>query len=126
MGDETDAFSTLRERIARLEEFRDRHMEVHVAERLAVSISDLSLNRRLDEMNNLRKQIDSERGDYILRDWFEKVHASLEDRIKILENGENRELGMRQPLIGLIKWIGALIGGLILACISWLFGKSMK
>jgi hypothetical protein len=56
-----DALPKVFERIARIEEWIRIHPEVHRLEGLAVSAVKEATDKRLEEMNNLRKQIDLER-----------------------------------------------------------------
>jgi hypothetical protein len=46
----------------------------------------LDLERRLDGMNELRRQIESERGTFVAKEWFEKAHVLLEAKF---ENGQS-------------------------------------
>src|SRR5208282_6307697 len=47
--------------------------------------ADHDLERRLEEMNNFRAQINQERVDYLRRDMYERETAALSDRVKSLE-----------------------------------------
>ena len=66
------------------------HELIHKAESHALEIAKNDINRRLDEMNELRKQITSERGEFLRREIYDREHASLREamdlRIKALEN----------------------------------------
>ena len=61
------------------------HEGVHTLEAQALEKAHLELNRRLDEMNELRRQIEHERGEYVGKAWFESKHRELEIRITNLE-----------------------------------------
>lgn len=86
--------------------WQTEHLERHKDLTVAVSTAASEINRRLDEMNELRKQIESERGQYVRRDMYDREHASLRDlfdnRIKALEND-------RSNLNGRLWAVGATI-----------------
>jgi hypothetical protein len=64
--------------------FESHHRE-HEKEFEAVSLARREMERRLDGMNELRRQIDSERGQYIGREQYEASHNQMRDRIQNLE-----------------------------------------
>jgi hypothetical protein len=43
------------------------------------------LDYRLEEMNNFREQINLERAEYLRRDLYDREHATLAERVKLLE-----------------------------------------
>ncbi len=55
------------------------------------------LNERLAEMNEVRRQINDERGSYLMRDRYEAAHESLRSaidaRLKLLENSRSNNEG---------------------------------
>jgi uncharacterized protein YPO0396 len=51
----------------------------------AISLARQEIDRRLSDMNELRKQIESERGSFIHRDIFDRMHGLLETRVHALE-----------------------------------------
>ena len=53
-----------------LREYMDRLLEEK--EKAMMATSD-ALNKRLDEMNELRRQIDSERNRYVTRDMYDQI-----------------------------------------------------
>lgn len=64
---------------ARLDDLR------HEAGDAKIQKADQDLERRLEEMNNFRAQINTERVDYLRRDMYERENAALSDRVKSLE-----------------------------------------
>jgi len=51
------------------------------------------LDYRLEEMNNFRAQINQERTEYLRREMYERDHAGLADRVKILEIARGEQTG---------------------------------
>ena len=51
------------------------------------------LEYRLEEMNNFRAQINQERTEYLRRELYERDHAGLADRVKILEIARGEQTG---------------------------------
>lgn len=45
------------------------------------------IDARLDEMNMLRHQIESERGQYLTRDMYDRDRSELTDRLRLMELG---------------------------------------
>ncbi len=64
---------------ARLDDLR------HEAGDAKLQKADKDLERRLEEMNNFRAQINTERVDYLRRDMYDRENAALSDRVKSLE-----------------------------------------
>jgi hypothetical protein len=87
------------------------HALVHLQEQRARELAFTEINRRLDEMNNLRFQIEKERGTYLQRDMYDREHRALGDavdaRLKILENKNSN-------LDGRMWAVGAAIGVIVL------------
>jgi len=50
--------------------------------RMITQAEKASINNRLHEMNNLREQMDRERGIYLPRDMYEREHKSLVDKVE--------------------------------------------
>ena len=71
-------------RFAALEKRIDREFEL--ADR-ALTIAREEVNRRLDGMNELRDQIQSERGEYATREMLDEFRATLEGRMARMEFG---------------------------------------
>ena len=90
--------------------WQSTHLEVHAAERKALEIAREEVNRRLDEMNELREQITRERGEFMRRDMFDREHSTLRDgndiRLKALENTKSN-------MEGRLWAIGAAISALV-------------
>ena len=90
------------------EQWEKSHEHVHKLEHEALNLALAELNRRLDEMNELRRQIDSERGRYPTRDYLDSVTSSIDTRLKLLENkGSN--------LDGRFWAMGAVVGAIVIA-----------
>ncbi len=86
------------------------HYHVHEMEAQAREIAFVRLNERLAEMNEVRRQINEERGAFLLRDRYEASHEALrsafDQRLKMLETGQaNAE--------GRMWMLGAGISGIL-------------
>lgn len=92
------------------EQWQTAHGEVHVLEQKALDIAKAGINARLEEMNNLRAQVESERGRYLSREVYDEQHAALRDgidaRLKLLETAKSN-------LEGRIWMMGAGISGAV-------------
>jgi hypothetical protein len=53
--------------------------------KLLVNAAKEKVDYQLEHMNKLRDQIINERSNLVLKDWFEKIHSLIEDRVKSLE-----------------------------------------
>src|SRR5260370_13802284 len=51
------------------------------------------LDYRLEEMNNFREQINQERAEYLRRDLYDHEHATLAERVKVLEIARGEQSG---------------------------------
>jgi|ERR1700687_3681001 len=51
------------------------------------------LERRLEEMNNFREQINQERAEYLRRDMYDREHTNLAERVKNLEIVRGEQAG---------------------------------
>jgi hypothetical protein len=114
----------MRERLATLEAFVAAHPEIHRLEATVANVTKTELERRLHDMNNLRDQIDGERGTFVQMTWFEQKHKDLESMIF----AATKALSDRLALLEQWQWkiIGAsvaisLIFSIIAALIGWLF-----
>ncbi len=79
------------------EQWQQGHLAVHTAEAEALRVAHAGLSRRLDEMNEMRAQIDRERGEFVRRDLYDRGYASLREalevRIRFLEAAQNNVQG---------------------------------
>ena len=114
----------MRERLATLEAFVAAHPEIHRLEATVANVTKTELERRLHDMNNLRVQIDNERGSFVQRIWFEQKHKDLETMIFSI----TKTLSDRLALLEQWQWkiIGAsvaisLVFSIIAAMVGWLF-----
>lgn len=64
---------------ARVEDLR------HQAGDAKIQKANEVLDYRLEEMNNFRAQLNQERAEYLRREMYDREHAALSDRVKILE-----------------------------------------
>ena len=82
------------------------HEDLHVTDSEALRIARNEINRRLDEMNKIREQISSERGEFVRRELYDREHSSLREamdsRLKALEQAESN-------LDGRIWAVGAVV-----------------
>ena len=78
-----DLFSILREHLEQL----------RVADKEAINIAREAVDRRLGEMNNMREQINQERGTFVRMDWYESKHKEIESRVSKLEEWQWKVIG---------------------------------
>jgi len=80
---------------------RDALLDAHIqAENLRHQTGDAKIQKasevldyRLEEMNNFRAQINHERMEYVRREMYDREHAALGERVKILEIGRGEQAG---------------------------------
>lgn len=59
----------------------------------ALDLAKREVDRRLEDMNKLRDQINNERVNYIARDYFEAQHSSLEKLVSETRDSINKRQG---------------------------------
>jgi hypothetical protein len=79
------------------------------AQEKALEIALQRLNERLEDMNELRKQITNERGMYLTRERFDSDHAALGQRVSSLELQASKWSGSIWMLGGVVSAIVVLI-----------------
>ena len=96
-----------------LEQMRQADKEAIVlartSDREAIAIAREDVERRLEEMNLMRQQIDSERGSYVRMDWFESKHKEVEGRITKLEEWQWKVVGG----MAVVLLIGSIFGWIV-------------
>lgn len=94
------------------EQWERLHLAKHEFDDEAIRTAREAIDRRLDEMNELRSQINSERGNYVQRDFYDEKHNSLKDtldtRLKVLETAWSN-------MQGRIWMMGAAISAVVVA-----------
>lgn len=88
-------------KLARLE-------ERYKAQHEALAIARDEMNRRLENMNEFRAQILQERGEFVRKDWFEKVHQDSLNDINEQKNWQSNMNG-RLWMLGAILTIAVVI-----------------
>ncbi len=81
------------------------HDRVHQMAEKAIDIAKMEVDRRLDGMNQLRDQINNERGVYMTRHEYEAKHDALDGTIRDLQKFQWMMTGallVVQLLIGLV------------------------
>ena len=89
------------------------HEKIHALEDVARDIASTEINRRLDEMNQLRHQIEQERGTYISRPVYDSENKATDARLKILENANSNLAGRMWVFIAVLALINLAV---------WFFG----
>jgi hypothetical protein len=64
-------------------QWREAHEQVHQAEHQAVVKAEQFVREKLEAMNELRAQINSERGRYVAKDQYEERHEALGQRVSL-------------------------------------------
>jgi hypothetical protein len=113
-------------RIVRLETQREDHEKVHQLEQLALTVALQKADKRDDEHNAVRKQLEAERGIYVRMDYYDREHKDLagqiaEIRLQFIEFQSGTK-GRQGPIGDLVKWAAALLALIIMFLIghfSW-------
>lgn len=104
------------------EQWQDAHEDRHRAELEALKVARGEVDRRLDDMNDLRRQIEAERGKYLLRDLYDKEHDAMRDtfhaRLDTVRESADLRLksleSTKSNLEGRLWAIGAMIGFVVI------------
>ena len=91
--------------------FKEAHQREHALLSEAIRVAQSNVDKRLEAMNQLREQINQERTRYMARDYYEREHKTLSDRVTLLEQ-------VSANFQGRLWMMGAFIGFAI-AVISW-------
>lgn len=86
-----DAIPKLLVRVSITEEWQRTHSDIHRLEGVALSIDREAVAQRMASMNELRKQIDSERGTFITRELYDRENQHMREEITDLR--ESRDIG---------------------------------
>jgi hypothetical protein len=81
----------------------------HASGDAKIQKADLDLERRLEEMNNFRAQINQERGDYLRRDMYDRENAALSDRVKSLEIVRGEQSGKAAAYASMVGFVVVLV-----------------
>ncbi len=108
---------TIKERVSKLEEWRQHHPDIHRLENVARQIAAKDIDRRLEAMNELRRQIEEERGVYLTRDLYDREHGTLSGRVRDLEL--NRGEDKLTPFIGGLRYLGYIAAVVLGAIMTW-------
>jgi hypothetical protein len=110
-----DAMPPLDRRITVLEAWQSSHPDTHRLEGIALGVAKEATDKRLESMNELRKQIDTERGTFVTRELYDREHLRLRDDITNLSKSRDTSAGSAGLLDKIWPWI--------LACLTFLAGK---
>jgi predicted RNase H-like nuclease (RuvC/YqgF family) len=102
----TADYQDISDRLARLEE-RVEGM------RTSTDVAKDEIDRRLDDMNELRRQIEAERGRYIDVDRYDERHEELQKQLNRMENRVAAMEGGNVIKAGTIGWGLAGLGVLV-------------
>ena len=81
----------------------------HASGDAKIQKADLDLERRLEEMNNFREQINQERGDYLRRDMYDRENAALSDRVKSLEIVRGEQSGKAAAYASMVGFVVVIV-----------------
>jgi hypothetical protein len=65
------------------EQWQSAHIEVHRVQDTALSLAHTQMLEWKHEVNQVRQQIDKERGEFVLRKVYEEQHNSLRDTFDV-------------------------------------------
>lgn len=88
-----DALPEMLVRTARLEQWVAAHPETHRLEGVVLSVAKAATDQRLESMNELRKQIDTERGTFITRELYDREHRRIQDDVNGLRTSRDENSG---------------------------------
>jgi len=95
----------------------DAHKREHALEMQAILVARESIDRRLTEMNELRSQINSERGEFMTRAMFDAKFEALAAKIEVAADTLDARLNSlenaRSNFEGRIWAVGAIFAGSI-------------
>jgi hypothetical protein len=110
------------------EQWQRMHEQRHEHEHEARELAEKDINRRLEDMNEFRRQLASERLSYVQRDWYDREHNTLramidtrmdgirdstDTRLKALENASSNWQGRWWAVSGLVA-LAIAVGALVL------------
>lgn len=75
------------------EQWEDLHLDVHKQEGIERDKAATFISQKLGEMNEVRTQINTERGVYATREYVDAVFSSIDTRLKALENSKSYLVG---------------------------------
>lgn len=87
-----DALPLLATRVAIVEEWIGRHPDTHRLEGVALEVAKKATDQRLESMNELRKQIDMERGTFISRELYDREHLRMREELAGLRTTQEAAL----------------------------------
>jgi hypothetical protein len=88
-----DELPILLVRIAVVEEWQRTHPETHRLEGVALSLASSMTAAKLHDMNELRKQIDTERGIFITREFYDREHQRIREELSDLRSSRDQGAG---------------------------------
>ena len=93
-----DALPGLLARLAVLETWQRGHPDTHRLEGVALSLAREATDSRLHAMNELRQQIDQERGMYITRELYDREHQRMQEEVANLRTSRDTSTGEKSAL----------------------------
>lgn len=88
-----DELPILLSRVAVTEEWQRAHPETHRLEAAALALANAAIAAKLHDMNELRKQIDTERGTFITREFYDREHQRIREEISDLRSSRDQGAG---------------------------------
>jgi alkylation response protein AidB-like acyl-CoA dehydrogenase len=86
------------------------HRREHAQDRTTVEATRREMERRLDEMNMLRRQIDAERGNYLSRDEYVAAHNALTQMVQRVQQTVWMGMGGVMAVVTLVGILVSLWG----------------
>ena len=109
-----DAMPAIVTELAVVKEWQRTHPDTHRLEAIALAVAKAATDERLHSMNEMRKQIDNERGTFITRELYDREHFRLITEVKELRaksdnsSGEKGALELAWPFL---LAVGTFIAG---------------
>ena len=92
------ALPVLTTRVAVVESWIVKHPDTHRLEGVALALAREATDGRLHSMNELRQQIDRERGTYITCELYDREHQRLQADIASLRSSRDTSTGEKSAL----------------------------
>ena len=109
------------------------HEQMHIQLEQARNIASQDINRRLDEMNQFREQINRERGEFLTKENFFTKHDELNRRIESVTGGISKQVDdlriAKSNLDGrmwMLGWVIVAVSGAITTIINLIFKYAPK
>ena len=111
-----DSLPKLEVRLAVVETWQKSHPDTHRLERVALDIDKRATDLRLEYMNELRSQINAERGTFVLRELYDRETKRVHELINTLREARAGHTGEQTELMKFLPWLLAAVVAIVAHC----------